>query len=214
MISTRRAAAVLVVLLLAAVPTVVHTYMHWTVDDGWRASHVPVVLSGLTSSPQEHNATWGRRRFATDDWIDRRYGAENGLRLTVVRTFDLKTVFHHPELAISYPESSLDSGSPWVTPDGDPVFVLRGIDQNRDLVIYALLADGAFVRNPYLHQVRLAAEMLVRGRQAMTLVYVQDRTPPSGPLEQQPALALLREAVASLRKAPTLSAQPDPAAVR
>ena len=49
MISTRRAAAVIVVLLLAAVPTVVHTYMHWTVDDGWRASHVPEVLSGLTS---------------------------------------------------------------------------------------------------------------------------------------------------------------------
>ena len=214
MISTRRAVAAIVILLLAAVPTIVHTYMHWTVNDGWRASKVPVVLSGLTSSPQQHNSpTWGLRRFTTDDWIDRRYGADDGIRLTVVRTFDLKTVFHHPELAISYPESSLDSGKAWVTPDGDPVFVLRGIDQNRDLVIYALLANGAFVRNPYLHQVRLAAEMLVRGRQAMTLVYVQDRTPPSGPLEQQPALALLREAVASLR-AESHGEASDPAVVR
>ena len=86
-----------------------------------------------------------------------------------------------------------------LTPDGDPVFVLRGIDQSRDLVVYALLARGEFIRNPYLYQARLAAEMLVSGQQAMTLVFVHDRTPPSVPLEQQPVLALMNEAVASLR---------------
>ena len=38
------------------------------------------------------------------------YGPDDRFRVTVVRTFDAKTIYHHPELAISYPEASLGSG--------------------------------------------------------------------------------------------------------
>ena len=206
MISTRWAPATLLVLALALVPTVLHTYRGVFYDDGIRPKQVPAVLDGLPSQPEPRRDTWGQRRFGTDEWIDRWYGTSQRLRLTVVRTYDAKAVYHHPELAISYPEALLGPASLERLPGGEPVFVLRGMDQSRDLVAYALVADGRVIENPYLAQLQLALRMLVGGRRPMTLVYVQDRNPPALPFERQPAIALLTQALAHVRAPGTLGA--------
>lgn len=195
MISTRLAPATAVLLLLALVPTAVHSYRGVSYDDGVRPRQVPVVIDGMGSMAEPRRDNWGQRRFNTDEWIDRWYGTAPRLRLTVVRTYDAKAVYHHPELAISYPDAQLGRPVLERLADGTPVFVLRGMDQSRDLVAYALLSDGRVVENPYVEQVRLALRMLVGGRRPMTLVYVQDRNPPPVPLERQPAMALLARAL-------------------
>lgn len=198
MISTRLAPATLAVLCLALVPVGLHTYGGVTHDDGVRVTAVPEVLNGVRSVPETRTANWGQRRFATDEWFDRWYGTNPRLRLTVVRTFDPKAVYHHPELAVSYPGTTLGRATQERLPSGEPIFVLRGIDEHRDLVAYALVSDGEVVGNPYLFQVGLAAKMLVGGRRPMTLVYVQDPNPPAVPIGQQPALALLSTALGML----------------
>ncbi len=55
--------------------------------------------------PQATNrpADWGRRRFESQDWTERRYvSGGDQVVLTVVRSFDLKALYHHPELAVAY----------------------------------------------------------------------------------------------------------------
>lgn len=208
MISTRFAPMALVLLVLALVPVALHTYVGATYDDGVRVSAVPEVLAGMRSEPARRSANWGQRRFGTDEWFDRWYGAGQRLRLTVVRTYDAKTVYHHPELAISYPEASLGRAAVEKLPSGEPVFVLRGIDESRDLVAYALLADEGFVENPYVFQVTSAMKMLVGGRRPMTLVYVQDREPPAGEFARQPAARVLAAALAAMRSAERPDAAP------
>lgn len=198
MISTRFAPITVLLLVLALVPTVLHTYRGLSYDDGIRPAQVPRVIDGMTAQDEGRRENWGRRRFGTDEWIDRWYGASPRLRLTVVRTYDAKSVYHHPELAISYPEALLGRATIERLPGGVPVFVLKGMDQSRDLVAYALVADGRVIENPYLEQVRLALKMLVSGRRPMTLVYVQDRNPPALPLDRQPAVLLLARALGLL----------------
>lgn len=209
MISTRLAPATLVVLCLALLPVGIHTYVGARADDGLRVAAIPEVLDGMRSEPEKRASNWGQRRFGTDEWFDRWYGTNQRLRLAVVRTFDPKAVFHHPELAISYPEASLGRATTERLPGGEPVFVLRGIDEDRNLVIYALVADGQLVRNPYVSQMALAAKMLVGGRRPMTLVYVQDPRPSAVPFGQQPAVRLLLAALEQLAEAS--SAKPEKA---
>lgn len=200
MISTRLAPATLALLLAALVPTVLHTYAGVVHDDGVRVESVPAVLLGMSSEAEPHNAAWGRRRFGTDEWIDRWYGTDPRVRLTVVRTLDPKTVFHHPELAISYPQANLGPARRERLRGGEPVFVLRGRDGSEDLVAYALLSDGHTVENPYLFQVGLSFRMLVGGRRPMTLVYVQDPSPSAAELDSQPAIRMLAAALDALRR--------------
>jgi hypothetical protein len=209
MISTRLAPATLVLLCLALVPTVIHTYSGVSVDDGIRPKALPTVLGGMASEPTGRRENWGQRRFGTDDWIERWYGRAPRLRLTVVRTYDPKTVYHHPELAISYPEAQLGRAALERLADGTPVFVLRGLDESRDLVAYALVANGEVVEDPYRAQVGLALRMLVSGRRPMTLVYVQDPNPPAVALDAQPAIALLSRAIEHVR-ATAAGAGPTP----
>lgn len=199
MISTRLAPAAAFLLLLALLPTVLHSYRGVFHDDGIRPAQVPAVLDGLPSTPEARRGNWGQRHFGTEEWFDRWYGAGHRLRLTVVRTYDPKTVFHHPELAISYPQAMLGPAEQAHLPAGEPVRVLRGTDQSRDLVAYVLIVDGQAIADPYIEQARLALRMLVGGRRPMTLVYAQDRDPPAVPLAQQPAVTLLASALRHLR---------------
>jgi hypothetical protein len=196
MISTRLAPATLALLCLALVPVGIHTYVGATYDDGVRVTAIPEVLDGMRSEPEKRNSDWGKRRFGSDEWFDRWYGVGARIRLTVVRTYDPKAVYHHPELAVSYPGATLGRATRESLVSGDPVFLLRGIDGHRDLVIYALVSDGQVVGNPYLFQVTLGLKTLAGGRRPMTLVYVQDPSPSAVPLSEQPSVRLLERALA------------------
>ena len=176
MISGRYAPAVCAVVALALVPTIIHSYAGTLVQDGRSAASIPMTLAGFTSVPSSRDAGWGKRRFESDDWFERRYLSGNDeVLLTVLRSYDLKRLYHHPELDVAY-------GAGYLTEDtielkdaaGVPVHLLLASAENGGSAMYALHYGDEFVRNPLWFQVRLAGELLFSGRRPMTLLFARD----------------------------------------
>ena len=178
MISFRFAPVVCILFALAAVPTLLHSYSTATVDDARSTGQISQTLAGYASVPSQRGATWGKRRFDSDDWTERIYVSgetSERLRLTVVRSFDAKSVYHHPELAVV-------DGASFVGEDVKrfeqrpeiPVYVLRRGPGEQMSAMYVLHYDERFVENPITFQLRTAGELLFSRRRPMTLFFVQD----------------------------------------
>src|SRR5687768_4247407 len=164
---------------LALIPTIIHSYAGGMVVDGRLAATIPALLAGYSSVPSGRNATWGKRRFDSDDWIERNYSASGRptIRLTVIRSLDAKSVYHHPELAVEDRASFVGERIRRFPERPDiPVHVLEPGQATRAAAMYALHYDDRFVENPILFQVRTAGELLFRPRQPMTLFFVLDST--------------------------------------
>jgi hypothetical protein len=195
-ISTRYVLPVLVLLLLALVPTAIHSYAGLVVDDGRRASALPTTLDTFVSKPSSRNATWGKRRFDSTDWIEREYQVGgHDVILTVVRSYDLKALYHHPELAVAYHEGHTFEPERTMRFSGRQsvaVHVLRATPPDDAMAMYALYYDGEYIDNPIVFQLRTAAELVFSGRKAMTLFFVQDASvPASADLSTAPPTRLL-----------------------
>lgn len=198
MIASRHAAAVAALMALTLLPTMIHSYAGVVVDDGRRAVHVPETLGAITSLPTDRNPNWGRRHFDSDDWLERRYATPAGsVTLSVVRSFDLKTLYHHPEIEIvEGADLKASRKETFAAHPEIPVVVLATENERGPVVFYALHYAGGFVRDPIWFQIRTAGELLFGGRQAMTLFLVQDENVPAGAdLSARPALALLYAAI-------------------
>ena len=68
MISTRFVPVVLLLLVLASVPTTMHSYLGATANDG---RHTEVIASTLLASPAQpvdRRDDWVRRVYGSDDW--------------------------------------------------------------------------------------------------------------------------------------------------
>lgn len=152
----------------------------------------------MMERPTDRSHEWMVRKFDSFDWMERWYGAGTSLRLSVVRSYDAKKLYHHPELAISYREMRLGATARTTLPGRAdvPVVTVRAADGEPGLAAYVLHYDHRFVENPYVFQVRQAAELLFTGRRAMTLIYVQDlAAPPDAAVEETMAMRLLAAAV-------------------
>jgi hypothetical protein len=197
MISARYAFPVALLIVGALVPTVAHSYLGLEWRDGRRASALPTVLAGMTSVPSGRHATWGKRRFDSDDWIERSYTAADGetVKLFVGRSYDAKKLYHHPELAVAYgTEYQAASPARFDVVPGVPIYVLHGADGSSALAVYALHHGNGFVENPYVYQIRVMGELLFSGRKPMTLFFVQS-TGIRGPLEGSVPVRLLGAAI-------------------
>jgi hypothetical protein len=173
--SFRYAPAVCVLLALALVPTLLHSYSTPVVNDRLTAAGVNEVLAGYASVPSDRNATWGKRRFDSDDWVERTYVSgetTERLRLTVVRTFDAKSVYHHPELAIADASFRAAEVKRYAERADVPVHVLRTGSSGNALGLYVLHYGSDYVEDPIWFQVRTAGAMLVSRRKPMTLFFV------------------------------------------
>lgn len=187
-----------VLVALALVPTVLHRYVGAKAADGRLAAAIPLTLSGATATPSARDQGWGERRFLSRDWFEREYRlGPTGVRLTVLRSYDLKRLYHHPELDVAY-------GVPFVshrvaTLAGDrqmPVHVLETGPSGRGIAMYVLHYDDRFIDDPLRLQVRLAGELLVSARQPMTLFFALDPdSAPATDLDAQPAGRILHAAV-------------------
>jgi hypothetical protein len=117
--------------------------------------------------------------------------------LTVLRSYDLKALYHHPELAVAYHYSSFTDSRTDTFPGRPdmPVHVLTNRDTNA-IGLYVLHYDGRFVGDPIRFQIRTAGELLFTPRKAMTLFFVRDDTVAEGenPLKL-PAAGLLASAI-------------------
>ena len=196
--SSRYAPAVIVALIVALVPTIIHSYVGLVVTDGRHTATIPTTLLNYSSSPAKRSANWGASHFDSEDWFEREYVA-NGDRvvLTVVRSYDLKALYHHPELAVAYHDAKFDRATTETTADRPdvPVHVLTDREAP-PVALYVLHYDGRFIADPIRFQLRTAGELLFTGRKPMTLFFVRDDAPPSGaaPLEL-PARRLLFDAI-------------------
>ena len=176
MISTRYAAAACAVIVVALVPTIIHSYAGVVVQDGRSTASIPTAVAGFTSLPSTRDEGWGKRRFESHDWIERRYvsGADEVL-LTVLRSYDLKRLYHHPELDVAYGAGYLSEelielpGAP-----GVPVHLLRASSETDATAVYALHYGDEFISDPLWFQVRVAGELLFAGRKPMTLIFARD----------------------------------------
>lgn len=205
MISTRYVPAACIVVALALVPTLIHSYGAEEGADGRSAATVPEVLDGRPSSPSDRSATWGKRRFDSDDWIERVYakpGSRERLRLTVVRSYDAKTLYHHPELAVSYGMAFAGEEIARMPGREDvPLHVLKPDVGTRARAIYALHYDEGFIENPILFQLQNAVELLFSRRRPLTLFFVTDpEAEAAAPLDQWPAVPLLFSAIDAFSK--------------
>jgi hypothetical protein len=204
-VSPRFAVPALVAFLLALVPTVVHNYLGLSVDDGVRAAAVAPELPGMLRTPTNRSAAWARLPFSTDDFVEYAFRTPRGeVRLLVVRSYDAKTLYHHPENVAAYGKGlePVEVTSLADAPDV-PVHRLVPDPANPDAGErlegrYALLYDGEFVGNPYWAQLVRAPQLLTRGRIPMTLLFA------TGPLvargeEVGPTERVLAAAVASVK---------------
>jgi len=189
-------------LLAALVPTVIHAYLDSTIDDGRRAAMVPEELGEfVATAPGVHTDAWMWRTFESRDWVERDYRGPGGtvIRLSIVRSYDAKRLYHHPELALTDGIDLESAGTRQAPGMPDiPVHLLAGTAGTA--AAYVLLYGDRAVARPYLFQIRLATEQLVSGRQAMTLFFaaIVDRGEGGEP---GPALQLLGDAVRAFSNA-------------
>ena len=202
MISSRYAITVIGVVGLALIPTVIHTYIGFRSSDGRVTSVISETLADLNSMATDRKETWVRKKFNSNDWIERRYkvnGAEN-LLLFVARSFDPKRLYHHPEIALVQGVDLRDHGTERFPNYPEiPVHLLRNDrPNNTGLAVYSLLYEGVGIDNPYLFQLRNAWMSLFRGQRPMTLFFVYD---PDSSINVSPekarATQLLFEAIQS-----------------
>jgi hypothetical protein len=161
---------------LALVPTIIHSYAGVVVRDGRQAASIPPSLAGFTSVPSPRDQGWGKRRFESDDWFERRYlSGDTEVLLTVLRSYDLKRLYHHPELDVAYGNGYLsDDIVELPGAKGVPVHHLRTSPEADGTALYALHYDDNFVSDPLWLQVRLSWQLLFSGRKPMTLIFARD----------------------------------------
>ena len=203
MISSRYALPVTMLLALALIPTVFHSYLAALIDDGRSVESISHVLGDFSSQPyNRHKAQWVKEVFDSQDWVERIYKSSSGakVRLFVVRSYDLKRLYHHPELALSRGADLKSEGVFMLHGESEiPVHLLQS-NSGHGLVAYVLLHDGMFIKDPLAHQLLEAFKQLVSARKAMTLFYVSDSISPNGAdFNKTSAAFILGEAVKSFQ---------------
>jgi hypothetical protein len=196
MISSKYAGATALVVGLALVPTVIHSYLGLRVDEGVSLRLIPDTIEGMPSRPTERRQDWVTSRFDTDDWVERVYRVgTHDVTLFAGRSFDAKRVYHHPELALLRGTQTSPAGTVRLAEAPEiPLHVVktaRSRSGDTGVAVYVLIADGTFVENPIAYQLRSSARLLVSGRTPMTLVMATDLAGDKNTLADAPATRLL-----------------------
>lgn len=202
MISSRYAVTTIIFLLIALIPTLLHSYIGATFNDGRSVHAISTTLSHFNSSPARRNKHWGKDTFGSDDWFERIYLSDQtgGVRLFAARSYDQKRLYHHPELALSYgknlPEKSITTlpGHPEIS-----VHLLNTSD-NSTQVAYVLIYDESFIKSPLKHQLSESLRLLVTARKPMTLFYASETRPsPDTHFSQSASATVLSLAIKSFQ---------------
>lgn len=198
MISTRYVRIVCALVGLTLVPTFIHSYSASALSDGRTTQAIPTSLAGYEGTPSGRNATWGKRRFESDDWMERIYrSTTDEVKLSVIRSYDAKSLYHHPELAVSYGPSYVTTEVRRFPQRQDiPVHVLYTDNNAGTVAMYVLHYDDRFVQDPIRFQLRTAGKLLFSGRKAMTLFFLTDESVPPGiEIDSLPSIGLVFAAI-------------------
>jgi hypothetical protein len=204
-LSSRYATPVLVLLALALVPTVVNSYVgRKVVEAPALREALPEVLDGSASQPTARKASSIKKEFDSEDWVERAYMDAGGRRSVVlaVRSYDMKRLYHHPELAVALGQYERQRVISVPSAGGTlDLHVLEGEDGN-GLVAYALLYKGRTVANPLALQLLAVPELLLTGQRPMTLLFAEevDYRPGATPLERSGAVRHVVAAVSAMTR--------------
>jgi hypothetical protein len=197
-ISFRYLVPVSLLLMLALVPTVIHYYAAATNYDGLTAQAVNRPFDGFTDEPTARRAQWVEDTFASKDWFENRYTGVNGesVLLFVARSYDLKRLYHHPEIGIlrgvdlERAEIIRTAGMPDI-----PVHFAK-VRSGAGAAAYVLLYNGEFIENPITMQLKISLEMLFSARKPLSLFFVYDSTlQRDAGFVSSPAAQILAEAI-------------------
>lgn len=198
MISSRYALPLTLILMLALIPTVIHSYLGLKTEDGLSVKNIKPVLDNFNSVPTNRQPGWGEETFGSEDWVERIYTDEQGksLRLFVGRSYDHKRLYHHPELALSYAKDLSSAGQILLSGQPEiPVNLLRH-ETLPNMAAFVLLYDGKFIDNPISHQIGDSLKQLISPGKPMTLFYIADDNEPKNiTFAQSPAASLLTKAI-------------------
>jgi hypothetical protein len=198
MISTRFALPVALVLVLALIPTVIHSYLDMKANDGLSVTHIKPVLDSFNSTPTDRKPGWGEEIFGCEEWIERTYTDAQGkpFRLFIGRSYDHKRLYHHPELALSYGKGLASTGV--VNLPGQPEIPVNLLynDERTNMAAFALFYDGKFIDNPITFQIQDSLTQLISAGKPMTLFYIADDHPENNTdFMQSSAATLLKSAI-------------------
>lgn len=208
MISRRHLVALLVILGVALAPTVPHGYIgRVTQAPKVVEGSLPSAVGGVTGTPKIRTGGWMKDTYGADSWAERTYqpAGQGEVGLFVARGFDMKKLYHHPELGVLRGRSFEPQRIKVLEGDGkEIVHVLRNLSTSESAV-YALLYEDRWVGNPYLLQLSSAFSTLWTGQRPITLVFAYGHVLADG--EPSPfTTELLRTAVQQL--APASSGRP------
>jgi hypothetical protein len=187
-VSSRYVPHLLVLLLLAAIPSYLHHTNRLDADDCER----PDQLLASDLAPPGRAAADARRlrgfdsSFGTGNWAVGSLASEMGeIETVVARAFDPKVVYHWPEGRILPGVRAQARGREEVDGRGGTVLPVHRIffqdaappDARAILAGYLLVYESRPVSNPYLAQILSAPLQLVRGRRPMWLFFVHGRVP-------------------------------------
>lgn len=173
MISRRYVGALMAVLVLALGATLRGSYFPPTGD--WApltAQQLPADVAGVRGVEKVRTGGWIAETYGAQSWAERTYavgGDEVGV--FVVRSFDMKKLYHHPELGVLRGNTFQPGHALTLGDASQTVHVLQNTTSGASAV-YALVHDGAWIGNPYRLQVSSALTSLWTGRRPLTLVFV------------------------------------------
>jgi hypothetical protein len=169
-IASRYLPATAVLLAVALVPTILHSYVGITASDGKSSGIIARNLHGIEGIDTSRRAVWVNEQYGTADFIERQYGPD--VTLFVARGYDAKRLYHHPEIGVAHgrrfePEYLAHVST---THGPVPVHVLIGED---GLACYALLYDEQFVESPFRFEAAHILTTLIGPAKEMTLFFAR-----------------------------------------
>ena len=197
MMSTRHALPVIILIMLALIPTIIHSYLNLKTGDNLSTHQINQVLGAYVSKPTQRQSEWGKDTFACYDWIERIYTNQQGksVRLFVGRSYDHKRLYHHPELALSYGKDlKMFEEIHSLEQPNIPVKLL-GNETKPVMAAYALLYDNQFVKNAITYQLMSSIIQLMTPRKPMTLFYVEEDRAEKSIFSETDAAVILKEAI-------------------
>jgi hypothetical protein len=197
-ISSRFAIVVNVLLVIALVPTIIHSHVKAKVENGLLTNAVSKTLAGLSSNATARRGAWVKDTFNSHDWMERRYTGQNNqnVLLFIARSFDLKRLYHHPEIGVLRGVDLEKVGIRKLPEMPDvPIHVLKS-RTGKGFAAYVLLCDGQFIENPIRFQLLSSVKLLFSSRKPMTLFLVYDGMAYAS-FQQSPAKSVLLDALKS-----------------
>lgn len=173
-LSTRYVPHLLASLLPILLPVGIHSYWGLQVKDCGPALEAP------PSSGAEKDENKMREMFAAVQWRRGSLSVDTGVRLdfTIVRSYDLPKLYHHPETGLLRGSTPDRREVEWVPAASERLPVHRAIyprGESAVMAAYLLVYDGRPIDNPYLAQLASLPAEAIRGNRPMTMFFVSAR---------------------------------------